>query len=158
MTRVSQQNAAEFRGDLSQVRTGIRDELARVVAPESLDRMVDEIFRAGRDRAEDAMQALADDVYAEFKKDISVPVDYSVNPEIRSAVGEFPRYDTGAFSASAQVAVYRPGEETIVAVLRVETPYAGRLNSHAPGGRFYTELTESKWARRAEMRLAISLK
>ena len=155
---MSQQNVLTINADLADVRTGIRDALADVVDPSRLDASVDEIFRAGRDRAEDAIQDLMDDAFGEFKRDISIPVDYSVKPEIRSAPGEFPRFDTGEFSNSAQVVVYRAGGDRIVGVIRVETAYAGRLNSHGQGGRFYTELTESKWVVRAENRLIISLR
>lgn len=98
-------------------------------------------------------EQLTDDVAADLRKAISIPVDYSTKPETRSKPGEYPRMDKKLLIGSVQGVTYWAGD-VFNMVVSTNTPYDEKLNSTRP----FRDLTESKWARLAEQRFAIGLR
>ena len=116
-------------------------------------RETDNIMRAVERDVETVMQQFVDDVAAELRRDLSVPVDRTKSPPTRSRPGQFPRRDKGRLVASVQAVVYRAAG-IIRGTVATNTPYDAFVNRTRP----FVRLTEEKWRRRAEQRFAFSLR
>lgn len=110
-------------------------------------------MRAVEKDIETVMQQFVDDVAAELRRDLAVPVDRSKSPPTRSRPGQYPRRDTGRLRESVQAVVYRAAG-VVRGTVATNTPYDGYVNRTRP----FVRLTEEKWRQRAERKFAFSLR
>jgi hypothetical protein len=141
--------------DFADVRKGI-EETFRDYVGEGLGREVEKLVGEVRDVAEDALDGGIADVAKDLRKSLSVPVDKSRVPWIRSAPGEFPRLETGRLRGSVEGVTYRAGREQLRGV--VATNGSAVYDKYVVRTRPYDRLIESKWRRLIENRLAIALR
>lgn len=148
-------NVFDITCDFAEVRKAIEDTFKDYIG-DGMGREVDALVNEVRDVAEDVLDGAIADVAKDLRKSLSVPVDKSRYPWIRSAPGEFPRLETGRLRGSVEGVTYRAGRERLrgVVVTNGNAPY----DKYVVRTRPYDRLIESKWRRLIEQRLAIALR
>jgi hypothetical protein len=115
---------------------------------------VNELMTKVKDRVEDVMQELVEDVDSQLRKNMSIPVVRSGGVTIRSKPGEYPRKDKGLLVASTQHTVYHT-EDVVHGVVATNTAYDQFLIRLR---RDFQAYTESEWVNKVEQRFNIAMR
>lgn len=117
----------------------------------------DEILAAAVDAVKPVLKELVDDVAADLRKALSVPVgrDSRGRVTVRSKPGEYPRKETGLLQSTVQSLTWQTGRAQLHGMVSTDTYYDKYLIAMR---RDYKSYIESKWGRLAEQRFAIALR